>query len=79
MSTPEEVGRLEPELVGSDLPDDGPGAKVKAMLSKQDEILDKLNLILVAIEAANDGNSLFTALDTAEIKAELDKIQLHPG
>jgi len=55
---------------------DAPEATVKAILTKQDEIIVKLNLILAAVETATDGNSLFTALDVASIKAEISKIKL---
>lgn len=55
---------------------DAPEATVKAILTKQDEIIVKLNLILAAVETATDGNSLFTALDTASIKAVISKIKL---
>lgn len=55
---------------------DAPEATVKAILTKQDEIIAKLNLILAAVETATDGNSLFTALDVASIKAEISKIKL---
>lgn len=53
-----------------------PESAEQAMLKKQDEIIDKLNSILAAIEAATDAASLFTALDTAQIKAQLEKIKL---
>ena len=55
---------------------DAPEATVRAILTKQDEIIVKLNLILAAVETATDGDSLFTALDTASIKAEIKKIKL---
>jgi hypothetical protein len=48
----------------------------QAILRKQDEIIEKLNLILAAIEAATDGDTLFSGLDTAQIKAQLEKIKL---
>lgn len=48
----------------------------QAILRKQDEIIEKLNLILAAIESATDAATLFTALDVAEIKAELEKVKL---
>ena len=70
----ESIGRLDPAQ--SAVLDDTPSAKVAAMLSKQDEIINKLNAILAAVEAATDGNSLFTGLDTAPIKAQLTKISL---
>lgn len=55
---------------------DAPEATVRAILTKQDEIIVKLNLILAAVETATDGDSLFTALDTASIKATISKIKL---
>jgi hypothetical protein len=48
----------------------------QAILRKQDEIIEKLNLILAAIEASTDGDTLQAALDTAEIKAALEKVKL---
>lgn len=53
-----------------------PQSAEQAILIKQDEIIDKLNAILAAIEAGTDGDSLFTALDTAPIKANLSKVVL---
>jgi hypothetical protein len=55
---------------------DAPEATVRAILTKQDEIIAKLNLILVAVESATDGDTFFTALDTASIKAEIQKIKM---
>lgn len=48
----------------------------QAILRKQDEIIEKMNLILAAIEASTDGDTLQAALDTAAIKAELEKVEL---
>lgn len=56
---------------------DEPSAKVKAILTKQDEIIAKLNLVLAAIEASTDAATLFTALDVAEIKTQLEVVVLH--
>ena len=55
---------------------DASNATTRAILTKQDEIIEKLNLILAAIEVATDAPTLFTALDTAAIKAEVSKIKL---
>jgi hypothetical protein len=55
---------------------DAPYATTRAILTKQDEIINKLNLILAAIEASTDGDTLQSALDTSEIKAEIAKIKL---
>lgn len=48
----------------------------QAMLIKMDEIIDRLNAISVAIEAATDGSTLFTELDVAAIKASISKVIL---
>jgi len=69
------IGRLDTDLVGKVLPHDAPETVVAAILSKQDEIIDKLNSLLVAVEAATDGNTLFTGLDAAGIKATLAKLE----
>lgn len=53
-----------------------PKSAEQGMLLKQDEIIDKLNLILAAIEASTDGDTLQAALDTAQIKAALSKLSL---
>jgi 2-hydroxychromene-2-carboxylate isomerase len=71
----ETLGRL-PEAQMEKVLFDAPEATVRAILTKQDEIIEKLNLILVAIEASTDGDTLQTALDTADIKAEIQKIKL---
>jgi hypothetical protein len=71
------LGRLPAAEVEAGVILDSPQKMVQAMLTKQDEIITKMNLILAAIEAATDGNSLFTALDTAAIKAAIEKIGLY--
>ena len=53
-----------------------PASGEQGILEKQDEIIDKLNAILAAIESATDGYTLFTALDTADIKENLSKLVL---
>jgi hypothetical protein len=71
----EKLGRLnasEMELVIHDAPE----KTVRAILTKQDEILAKLNLIATAIETATDAATLYTELDTAEIKAQLSEVNL---
>lgn len=76
MSTEYEVGRLDSSALDEQaVTFDTPNMAFKAVLTKQDMIIDKLNAILAAIETATDGNSLFTALDTAAIKAEVNKIR----
>jgi len=55
---------------------DAPEATVQAILTKQDEIIAKLNVILAAVEVAVDAASLFTALDVAGTKAQLSTIDL---
>ena len=71
----ETIGRLRSEEVGQPQTHDAPNKTVEAVLTKQDEIIDKLNAILAAIETATDAASLFTALDTAEIKAVISELQ----
>ena len=56
---------------------DAPSATVRAILTKQDEIIAKLNLILEAIETSTDAATLFTALDVEEIKSQLAVVELH--
>jgi len=53
-----------------------PKSAEQAMLLKMDEIIAKLALIQAAIEAATDGDSLYTALDTANIKAAIEAVKL---
>jgi len=55
---------------------DAPESMVRAMLTKQDELIAKVNVLLAAVETATDGNSLFTALDVAGTKAVLATIDL---
>jgi hypothetical protein len=76
MTTGYDVGRLDSAALDeSSVTFDAPNMAFKAVLTKQDMIIDKLNTILAAIEAATDGNSLFTALDVAATKAAINKIK----
>lgn len=72
----EKLGRLNASEMEKVI-HDAPEKMVKAILTKQDEILAKLNLIAVAIETATDAASLYTELDSAEIKAEMSEIELY--
>lgn len=56
--------------------EDAPEQMVKAVLTKQDEILTKLNAILVAIETATDSATLYTELDGMD-KAILKEVELY--
>lgn len=70
------LGRLSTEQM-KHVVNDTPSSAGAAVLTKQDEIIAKLNLILEAIEAATDAATLFTALDVAEIKTQLAVVELH--
>jgi hypothetical protein len=75
--TGEEIGRLSASEVDKPVLHDAPEKQMAAVMSKLDQVVDKLSAILDAVETATDGNSLFTALDTASIKAKLLKLNLH--
>jgi len=64
----EKLGRLSVEGM-KHVVDDAPEQAVKAILTKQDEILTKLNLLLAAIKGAVDGNTLNTALQGVDLTA----------
>lgn len=70
------IGRLN-SVEAQQVMDDNGSVTVKAVLTKQDEIIAKLNAILAAIEVATDAPSLFTALDTSSIKLQLAAVVLH--
>lgn len=70
----EKLGRLSAEEVADSVIFDAPEKTVRAILTKQDEIIAKLNQINAAIEAATDGATLFTELDA--IKSELEELEL---
>jgi hypothetical protein len=53
-----------------------PKSAEQGMLLLLDEIVEKLNAIAAAIEASTDGDTLQAALDTAAIKAEVEKLKL---
>lgn len=72
----EKLGRLNSSEMGL-VPYDAPEKTVSAVLTKQDEIIAKLNLILDAIETATDAASLFAALDVAEVKSQLSEVNLY--
>ena len=75
MIASETIGRLRTEEVGEPQVHDAPNKTVESVLTKQDEIIDKLNAILLAIETATDAATLFTELDTDAIKAQLAKLK----
>ena len=74
MSTPA-LGRLPAEEVARPLILDNPSKLSQAVLTKLDELISKVNAIAVAIEASTDGDTLQAGLDTAEIKAEIKKLE----
>lgn len=71
----EKLGRLNASEMEKVI-HDAPEKTVSAILTKQDEILAKLNLIATAIETATDAATLYTALDTAEIKTQMTEVNL---
>jgi len=71
----EELGRVSADELNDGSIEDTPSKKVAAILSKQDEILDKLNLLLGAIDGAADGNALNTALQGVDLSV-LNKVKL---
>jgi len=72
----EKLGRLNTSEMEKVI-HDAPEKMVRAILTKQDEILAKLTLITTAIDTATDAASLYTALNTADIKAEMTEVQLY--
>ena len=72
----EKLGRLNTSEMEKVI-HDAPEKMVRAILTKQDEILAKLTLITIAIDTATDAASLYTALNTADIKAEMTEVQLY--
>jgi len=74
MSTPE-LGRLPAAEAKEPLLLDEPSKVSQAVLTKLDEVIDRLNAIAVAIEVSTDGATLQTQLDTAAIKAEISKLK----
>jgi hypothetical protein len=74
MNTPE-LGRLPEAEVKEPMLMDQPSVVSQAMLTKMDEIIDRLNAIASAIEASTDGDSLQSGLDVAEIKSEIQKLK----
>lgn len=53
-----------------------PKSAEQAMLVKQDEVIAKLNLILAAIAAAVDGNTLEAGLNVPAITTQIKNIKL---
>ena len=51
---------------------DTPSIQVAAMLTKQDEILAKLNEILASVETATDAASLYTELSALDLSVLSD-------
>ena len=74
MNTPE-FGRLPEAEVKEPLVMDQPSTVSRAMLTKMDEIIDRLNAIAAAIEASTNGDTLQSGLDVADIKAEVSKLK----
>jgi hypothetical protein len=71
----EKLGRLPAEDLEQDIILDAPEKTVQAILTKQDEIIAKLNQINAAIETATDAASLYTELDA--IKSELKELEFY--
>lgn len=69
------LGRLPAAEANAPLLLDEPSKLSSAVLTKLDEVIDRLNAIAVAIEASTDGDTLQTQLDTAAIKAEISKLK----
>ena len=55
--------------------DDNPSSQTAAMLTKQDEVIDKVNEVLLAIDTATDAASLYAALAALDLTA-ITKIEL---
>jgi len=73
---PGDVGRLDLETVDSGkVAYDAPENAVKAMNTKLDQIIAWQTAVGAAIEAATDGNSLFSGLDVAAIKTAIKKLK----
>lgn len=71
----ETLGRITQEEQDKGVIQDSPSKILAAVLTKQDEILDKLNEILAATDGAADGNALNTALNALDL-SELNKVKL---
>lgn len=72
-----DVGRLDPKTLDAKAQVfDAPERTVMAIITKLDMVIDKVNAIVDAIGTATDAPSLYTALNTASIKAELNKLRL---
>lgn len=71
-----ELGRLDAATI-DDKPTtlDLPNKTAAAILTKLDQIIAWQNTVGAAIEAATDGNSLYTQLDIAAIKAAIKKLR----
>jgi len=70
-----ELGRLSAEQMAKPILADAPEKQVAAMLTKLDEMSDKMNAILVAVDAATDGDTLYAALAAAGL-ISVEKIDL---
>lgn len=69
------LGRLPAEEVKRPLPLDNSTKLSKAVLTKLDEVIDRLNAIALALDNSTDGDSFQAELDTAEVKAEISKLE----
>jgi len=56
--------------------EDTPSNQTAAMLTKQDELVDKVNEVLAAIGAATDAATLYSGLAALDLTA-ITKIVLH--
>lgn len=70
-------GRMDlAQLDATGVKHDAPEAQMAALMTKVDQVIDKMNAISAAVEAATDGDTLFAALDVADFKAAIKKITL---
>ena len=58
----EKIGRLPSDEQGKRVVEDNPSKMSQAILTKQDEILEKLNFIIASIDTATDAATLYTEL-----------------
>ena len=71
-----DVGRLDLETVeAGKVAYDAPENAVKAINTKLDQIIAWQNAVGAVIEAATDGNSLFTGLDVVAVKTAIKKLK----
>lgn len=74
MSNPA-MGRLSSEEAARPIILDNSTKYSHAILTKLDELIDRVNAIATAIEASTDGDTLQSELDIAGIKTEITKLE----